>query len=477
MNGSILALTVTSEDIKLIEITQENGEKLIRGMYHHQLDENKPATATDVITKIIQEEKPKTLKTFLVINSQDLDYRVFSFPFDSPKKVSKAIRFEVSSEYSPDNHVISHIASAPKEPGMKSFVAAITRKDVLRRRIKESEDAGLQIVGITSDLSTLGNYFGDENEALVMEMGERQILFALYAHGLPILTRDIPIGARQIVRNSEGLDDNPMRLLIGEIKRTVHSFNAKTGLDLKRVHVSGNIFLHLEMFGVLKEALALEFIDQPPLKRAFTINGDKGDPNVFASLLGAAEWKRKNRSFNFFKDEFFKEHPAAIQQTFLRWGFIVLLSFLFTITLSLWLNISLLEKRKDFLTTEIRRTFQAAFPQTKRIVDEVRQARNFLDARRSEFGDSNLFSGPPVLDILEIISRAVPVETDFEINSLFLEKGKLEINGKTDSFTTVNIIQELLSGRREFSNVTISNAKTKDEGQNVEFKITIHLAG
>ena len=135
-----------------------------------------------------------------------------------------------------------------------------------------------------------------------------------------------------------------------------------------------------------------------------------------------------------------------------------------------------LEKRKGFLSAETRKTFQAAFPQTEKIVDEVGQARNFLNAASFQSGQGNPTSGPSVLDVFELLSSAIPQGTDFEILSFFWERGKAEINGRTDSFQTVNIIQELLSGVQAFSEVNISNAKQRNDGENVEFKATIRLA-
>ena len=136
-----------------------------------------------------------------------------------------------------------------------------------------------------------------------------------------------------------------------------------------------------------------------------------------------------------------------------------------------------LENRKNFLDTRIKETFTSAFPQARRIVDEVRQAKNFLDTRRSESDGKTLSRETSILDVLKVISRTIPQETSFQIISIRWERGRLEMNGKTDSFKTVNTIQELLTGSQSFSEVNISNAKTGSDGQDVEFKITVRLAG
>jgi len=478
MNGPIIALNITSEDLKLAEISFQNGRRIARNLRHFRSEQDNNFNATDVIKKFIQEERPKTLKAFLVINSLDLDYKDFSLPFDSKKKVTGAIRFEISSEYPPNEYIVDHIESMTREPGKKSFLAAIASQEMLRKRVNEAEDAGLQIAGITSDLSTIGNYFHDENEALVMEMGERQTLFVLYTHGVPVLMRDIPIGIKDIdSKGPEIASNSGLRPLIGEIKRTIHSFNSKTGFDLNRLYVSGNVLIQQEILEALKENLELEFIEETPQMPGFNIEKPGDDLNIFASVLGAAGWRRKNRSFNFFKDEFLEAEPRAIGRSCLRWGSLTLIFFLLTVLLSSWLKIVALEQRKNFLSTEMREVFSTTFPQTKRIVDEVRQAKNFLNTRSSTLGGEHLPLQTSILDVLEIISHIIPKETNFQIMNLFWERGKIEINGKTDSFKAVNIIQELLSGSQHFSDVNMYNAKLRNDGQDVEFKITIRLAG
>ena len=479
MNGSLIALNMTSEDVKLAEINLTNGETRVRGLYHYRTgneNEKDNISSTEVIKKLFQEKKPKTLKTLLVINSQDIDYRDFSFPFDSKKKVTGAIGFEISSEYAPDDYIVDHIESITREPGTRAYLAAIAGKEILRKRIKEAEDAGLRIVGITSDISTLGNYVRDENEALVMEMGERLTLFTLFTYGVPILVRDIPIGIKEINKGSENLD-NKLRPLMGEIKRTVHSFNAKTGLDLSRIYVSGNIFVQQEILKTLNKELEFDFVDQTPQERGFKCEKPRDDLNMYASVLGAAEWKRKDRSFNFFKDDLVLAEQGVIWRSYLRWGYLILLSFLLTILLSSWVEIVSLENRKRFLDTRIKETFKSTFPQARRIVDEVRQAKNFLDTRRSKSDGKTLSRETSILDVLKVISQTIPEETSFQIISIRWERGRLEMNGKTDSFKTVNTIQELLTGSQGFSEVNISNAKIGSNGQDVEFKITVRLAG
>jgi Tfp pilus assembly protein PilN len=78
---------------------------------------------------------------------------------------------------------------------------------------------------------------------------------------------------------------------------------------------------------------------------------------------------------------------------------------------------------------------------------------------------------------MELISAAIPKEINFQVVNLFWERGRVEIDARTDSFKTVNSIQEALSKAQGFPEVNISNAKTRSDGQDVEFKLTLRIAG
>jgi Tfp pilus assembly protein PilN len=165
----------------------------------------------------------------------------------------------------------------------------------------------------------------------------------------------------------------------------------------------------------------------------------------------------------------------AAGRSYFRWAALVAGAILFAFFSSTALDMMVLQKREAFLAQEIRETFSASFPGTKKIVDEVKQAKTILNARLMELGGTNPSSKMSFLEIMEILSRTIPERTSFEIISLFWERGKVEIGSKTDSFKSVNAIQEVLSKAGHFSEVIISNAKSRDDGKSVEFTLTLRF--
>lgn len=477
MNGNYIALNISAGEVRLAEIGQKNGSRVVRGLRHIEVPRTGSVPIHEIIEQTFSGETPGTQKAFLVLSSEDLSFRDFSFPFASPRKVADAIRFELSSEYPSEEYAVDAIEILSGEPGKKGFLAAIVRKEVLKERIRVVESLGLRLVGITCDISSLGNYFTDDNDVLVMEMGQAQTLFALYSHRIPLLVRGIPIGLKDLQRETEEVQQEDLNPLRSEIKRTIHSFSARTGLDLEKIYLSGSLLNHTPLIRALNQVSDFQFVDTPPASKEFIVEDLEANLNLYGSILGTAVLNKRTKRFDFYREEFVGTPSTILSRSSLRWGGLVIVAFLLVWLLSSWLNMVALGKRENFLTAEMRRVFSASFPQVTRIVDEVKQARNLLEARKTESGEGNPFSTVSLLDVMELISRTIPKEINFQVVNLFSERGRVEIDGRTDSFKTVNSIQEALSKSQGFPEVTISNAKARSDGQDVEFKITIRLAG
>lgn len=484
MNPTWIAITLTDEALKVVELVAENGSMLARTALSVRAESTVPAEPFDPAVHLeayVENLPAESRQAILVLASRDVAYHEFSFPFDNARKVENAIAFELASDPEAGNFILDHVKAVSREPGFHRFIAAQVSRETLRKRIQPLESAGLRVQGITTDLSTLGLYVRQEDEALVMETGEQHTLFALYQHGQPVLLRTIPIGLGQVADKPQEIQPRDLSLLKGEIKRTIHSFHAKSGSDLDCIWITGTLLQWEGAFEALQNRLTL----QPCLRPRQDLECRLEDPeqapeefNAFGALLGVCLWKRKGPFFNFMKDEFLSADTDRGAGRLLRWSAGFLGLFLLIFGLSYALDIAALQKRHDFLSAEVRKTFTSAFPDVNRVVDEVKQARNLLGARQPGFDGRN--PGPGNLDLLAVlhrISATIPQETFFQIRSLFWETGKMEIHGRTDSFKEVNTIQELLAARAEFSDVTISNARQREGAQDVEFKLTIRIAG
>lgn len=483
MNGTLFAIQLTDDDLKILSIRRENHTPLASPLIHVRLTDPEKAEESvdpeEVLSTFMEEIREHRPQALLVLNSRDLDYREFSYPFEAERKVRHAIDFELSTDFPFDKYVHDHVKAVGREPGYHAYIAGLVARSLLKARIQTLEQAGFRVVGITSDVSTLGEAFRNEDEALVMDTGERHTLFALYRLGVPVLLRKIPIGMLDLDGATEG-HTNGLTRLGAEIKRTIHSFNARVGLGMKRLYVTGNLLLNEDHLSALQRQIHTEIVVRSLSDYDTTLQQapESENANMFAPLIGAAFWKRKNGFFNFLKEEFVGEEQATLSsQRTLRWGAGFVAAFLLLLALSYSLDLLALRERQEFLKSETRSTFTSAFPQVTRVVDEVKQAKNLLDAEQSALAGGNPQGNAALITALRSISATIPENVPFQIASLFWESGKIEIYARTDSFKTVNTIQELLAGSTEIAQAAISNARHREEGQDVEFKLSIRFTG
>jgi Tfp pilus assembly protein PilN len=484
MNGALIAVSITDLELRAAEFETKEGSPVMRNSIRIKAGEDGQPTGSFNISRplrsFVDKLQSETRTAVLVLSSQDLFFHEFSFPFNNPRKIQNAITFELSSDDSNDDFILDHVKSVNREPGFFNFIAAQAVRKKLKEKVRQIEAAGLNIIGITADISTLGLYFQEEDEALVMETGQGYTLFVLYNQGIPVILRTIPIGLNSLGESGQDPErNNQLTRIEGEIKRTVHSFNTKTGLQIGRIWITGAIPSRDRSIEVLKKRLNLEFSLRLPADAGIRIDDTllkEKDMNIFSSLLGATLIKRKNGSFDFMKEEFLGAASNLGPGAYLRRSAMVLVLFLLIYILSSALDLAVLNRRHDFLSSEIRQTFLSAFPNVSRIEDEVKQARNLLSAQQpGGTALANLNGRHHLIDVMHLMSTTIPSSIYFQIISIFWETGKMEIQGRTDSFKTVNTIQKLLTSNRNFTEVSISNARHREDSSNVEFKITIRL--
>lgn len=476
MNNSLFAIQLTGNTLKIARIVSENGNTYASDLIHHQSVPEGAAGLDGLLEESRARFSERAPRAVLVLSSRDLDYKDFSFPFDARRKVQNAIEYELTTDYPEDRYVHGHIKVPGREPGFHGFIAAVAARSQLVEGIRAVEKAGFRIVGVTADVSTLGALFRHEEEALVMDTDEQHTLFILCRRGAPALIRKIPIGLRELEIRAGA--EGPARFS-AEIKRTIHSFNAKAGLELSRVYVTGDLPLMEELYQELRRRTGsqLEFRDTHDLEVRVEQSPDAPNAAAFAPLLGAAHWKRKDGSFDFLKGELGAGKPGLTPSRLVSRAMVFAGVFALLLLLSHTLDLMALRARNDFLQAEIRNTFTSSFPQVTRVVDELRQARGLLHTEQAAAAGGGGEGGVSLLQALRDISLAIPEEVPFEIVSFFWETGKMEINARTDTFRTVNTIQELLEGSAVISQAVISNARHREEGQDVEFRLTVRLEG
>lgn len=509
MNGSLIAISLTEKELKIADIVTESRESLVRELYSYDIEDLDDIALTGLIKEAVKKYPRKTYRSLLIINSNDLEYRDFSFPFSSYYKVKKAIQYEISSEYPSENYLIDHITKFSADSANSSFLCAIAGHAVVQRQVGIINNAGLQVAGITSDTSILGQFFYSEDNCMIMEINKQNTILIFLVHGIPAMIRNIPLGIDKIGLNGIGLEEistnkakideigikeigakkagqtrkHALQRLTGEIKKTLFTYKTRTGAEPSCLFMAGEIAGRDALIDILATDILtgnnrLNIKDLPASGKTIRLMKNSYPVSRYASIAGAAVWEKNNKqSFDFSRSGGITKAGRSIKSRVSPLVAAVLVFAGIAFLSSLWLDVYSLDQRKTLIKKEIRDLYLKTFPQSGRVMDELKQAKNYLKEAEANLYQGDADKTVPILDVIDKISAAVPPKTSFRILSLFCEKGKIQINGSTDSYKSVNNIKEHLDGINDFQDIEISNANMTKSGQNVEFKISFRVDG
>jgi len=195
------------------------------------------------------------------------------------------------------------------------------------------------------------------------------------------------------------------------------------------------------------------------------------------ALALALRDERRGQGFNFRKDEFeIKRHYAGLKKE-IRKAALFLIVVLCLLIVDLGLDYYFLKKRYTTLDKNITQVFRKAFPDVKRIVDPLQQAR----VKLKEIEDSAIMlpgvkGKKGVLELLRDISERIPKSVDMHVSRMVVDPDTVRISGHTDTFNAVDNIKNGLEPSAHFSGVTITSANLDRAGKRVRFEMKLQRA-
>ena len=131
----------------------------------------------------------------------------------------------------------------------------------------------------------------------------------------------------------------------------------------------------------------------------------------------------------------------------------------------------------DGLDKLIRSEFKVAFPEVKRVVDPLLQARGKIRAvRRDNSVSDQLGRSLRAVDVVKVVSSHLSPEMDIELTRLAVDPDGVFLSGHTDRFETVDEIKNRLEKVTGFQSVKITSAKSEKTTKRKQFRIQVKLA-
>lgn len=141
----------------------------------------------------------------------------------------------------------------------------------------------------------------------------------------------------------------------------------------------------------------------------------------------------------------------------------------------LFMRKSQLESRYVSVKSEINKSFQAALPQEKNIVDPLAQLDQRLESLRKDHALFGVYSGAGPLKVLLAVTERTPKDTNINLDDVLITAESVRLTGTAESFEAVYNWQRLLEATPEFSKVNAGDPERSADGKLVKFVVLASL--
>jgi Tfp pilus assembly protein PilN len=161
----------------------------------------------------------------------------------------------------------------------------------------------------------------------------------------------------------------------------------------------------------------------------------------------------------------------------IRYAALLLIFLFLAIFIDFLVGIQAREYQFSQLQKETRRIFQETFPDVKNVKNELEQMKLKIKEieKQNEIFKSLFGEKPSPLEVLNGLSSSIPAEIELSVMDLTVDEKSIRFVGWTDSFNTVNKIEQELKKQEIFGDVKVSNAKVGKDKSGVNFQIKITL--
>lgn len=404
-------------------------------------------------------------------------YRNMEAPFKELKKLRQILPYELESilPYPPENviidlNVLDNLGNTERH---HIFTAAVQKEkvafylDLLKTHGIEPDVLTIGGYALAQALST---YSDDKNNRLLVSIEPQQATLFLLLDGNTSLVRS----SRVQLNSNAGIHH-----LCSSIQQTLAGFQKHTGLDIEiqEVLLTGSA---LEDSGVEKSieeelGFPVRTIDLIALSGQVSIETEGIMWNITtmdASLALALSEIAGFDLLNFRRGGFTVQRGwVQYQKNIIKTSLVALLMILLFLSNFVTGYFSI-KKRSMRLEKEIHEVFTSTFPDVKRIVDPLQQMRVKLqEVKKTDTFSAETNRSAMAIDVLNDISRYIPVQIDVELTSVIIGADSVLISGDTGGFDAVDDVKNSLENAVLFKNVSITSTNKDRSGNRVRFKI------
>jgi hypothetical protein len=407
--------------------------------------------------------------------------RLLTLPFTDRRRLQQVVPFALEEHlpFAVDDAAVA-FARVGREGSNTLVIAAFARKDDLRNHLELLARGGLEPKTVTLGSLALAGFLararnGHGGARLVIDIDHACTSMVLIdVGGTPRAMRTVGQGLS--VHNGATIPQPAAAAILGAVRQTLLAHSS--GADAPDLVLAGAAAASPSIRNQIAVALEVPVHDLAEFDCSPLIQGIKSEPMRFsgciAMLLGEAP-ARPLELLNFRQGEFtFRGSGGALAP--LRLSAMLAIAAVAFAVLHIVLGISINARKLHLLNREVEAVTAPALGATNPATAKTTLKAHIAQMNKQvRLMGGNLGQGSP-LDLLLGVSRAIPPGTTVQFDTVLTDDSGVKLEGKADSFATVDLVKKTLGRSGRFGPIRIDHAAAGSDPGKVEFKLSTTLA-
>ena len=445
--------------------------------------EGKIADIKALIGSMIAEENfDVSAKVIVTAPSEKVFFQSFRTDLSINEDIQRLVKYELEDDFPiPFDELVAGICGSRSMNGRDKeyLIGAIDRID-LQERINTIKQANLKCSTVTADVCALNVVASascklkDDGPLIIIYADDSNIILVINEKGKLACARHFDC------RDSFEADGNKSltseQVIIREVEMTLRSIYGLYDESKLKVLITGKSEFLDNLSKKLSEAIDYELVSFNHYKEIDCSREQQPNTDIIIAmglaLMGTNEVSEE-LNFNAI-DEFESDQTAETKRGLLVTVALILLIGILLVG-KLFYELNDLENQHELIKKQIRMVFVDTLPEEKRIVNELAQMNEQLDAVQTEYNilTAGLSDRILPLKILQVISEKVTPNQNVRINNISMIPGSVELLGVAASFESVDNLMSVLRNVSEFETIEMPNIDVDSQGSGVRFTLLI----
>lgn len=487
MSRRTIGIDVSGSSIKAVELVYSRMGAEVTSFFNGKLkDEEVP----EEFTNVLRSKVTRGTRVVSAIPAGQVILRSAVVPFRDEKRIRQIVKFE-AERYLPfpaEEAVVDFYIVGPEKQGGCRIMLVTVRRAFLEKHVSFLKGLGVEPGVVDVDSIALLNLLGDERGTVaIVDLGAEVGSIGIVSQCLPFYLRTIPVSGdslTKVLADGEGISweeaeerkingeigsaalEEAMDSIVNELKYTIGAFSLQEpNAGIEKILLSGGGAKLENLPEFLKERLGIDAAHIDPLKELrHKLSEDLvsqvqgcGDVAVGLALRGV-KGKAEKVSLNFKGGGLGR---AARGKDFVTMAVLISAAVLLGIS-TVFLRLHWGRSHLCGLEREIRTIFAETFPGEKErarsSLEMISLLRQRVDDGRSRLNAAGELGTGSMLDMLRELMVSIPDSVSVDITDIRLDGNSIRIEGKADSFKTVEKLLQNLSASGCFEDVRVKQA-------------------